>query len=34
MTIQFGDRATCTRYANSMVDLANEYQGLLTAKKK
>jgi tripartite-type tricarboxylate transporter receptor subunit TctC len=33
-TIQFGDRATCTRYANSMVELANEYQGLLTAKKK
>jgi tripartite-type tricarboxylate transporter receptor subunit TctC len=33
-TIQYGDRATCTRYANSMVELANEYQGLLTAKKK
>ncbi len=33
-TIQFGDRATCTRYANSMVELANEYRGLLTAKKK
>jgi tripartite-type tricarboxylate transporter receptor subunit TctC len=33
-TIQFGDRATCTRYANSMVELTNEYHGLLTAKKK
>jgi tripartite-type tricarboxylate transporter receptor subunit TctC len=33
-TIQFGDRAACTRYANSMVELANEYHGLLTAKKK
>jgi len=33
-TIQFGDRATCTRYADSMVELANEYHGLLTAKKK
>jgi tripartite-type tricarboxylate transporter receptor subunit TctC len=33
-TIQFGDRKTCTQYANSMVDLANEYRELLTAKKK
>jgi hypothetical protein len=33
-TIQFGDRASCTRYANSMVELTNEYHGLLTAKKK
>ena len=32
-TIQYGDRQTCTRYANSMVDLANEYRSLLTAKK-
>jgi tripartite-type tricarboxylate transporter receptor subunit TctC len=32
-TIQYGDRATCTRYANAMVDLANEYRPLLTAKK-
>jgi tripartite-type tricarboxylate transporter receptor subunit TctC len=33
-TIQYGDRKTCTQYANSMVDLANEYRELLTAKKK
>jgi hypothetical protein len=33
-TIQYGDRKTCTQYANAMVELANEYQGLLTAKKK
>ena len=33
-TIQFGDRKTCTQYANSMVELANEYRELLTAKKK
>jgi tripartite-type tricarboxylate transporter receptor subunit TctC len=33
-TIQYGDRATCTRYASSMVELANEYRDLLTAKKK
>jgi tripartite-type tricarboxylate transporter receptor subunit TctC len=32
-TIQYGDRATCTRYANAMVDLANEYRPLLTARK-
>ena len=32
-TIQYGDRATCTRYANAMVELANEYRPLLTAKK-
>ena len=33
-TIQFGDRKTCTQYANAMVELANEYRELLTAKKK
>ena len=31
--IRYGDRAACTRYARSMVDLANEYRSLLTAKK-
>lgn len=31
-TIQYGDRALCTKYANSMVELANEYRSLLTAK--
>ena len=33
-TIQYGDRALCTRYANGMVDLANEYRSLLSAKGK
>jgi tripartite-type tricarboxylate transporter receptor subunit TctC len=33
-TIQYGDRALCTRYANHMVDLANEYRSLLSAKRK
>jgi tripartite-type tricarboxylate transporter receptor subunit TctC len=33
-TIQYGDRALCTRYAKSMVELANEYRSLLTAKGK
>lgn len=32
-TIEFGDRALCTAYAKHMVDLANEYRSLLTAKK-
>jgi tripartite-type tricarboxylate transporter receptor subunit TctC len=32
-TIQFGDRQVCTQYARGMVDLANEYRSLLTAKK-
>jgi tripartite-type tricarboxylate transporter receptor subunit TctC len=32
-TIQYGDRALCTRYAKGMIDLANEYRSLLTAKK-
>jgi tripartite-type tricarboxylate transporter receptor subunit TctC len=31
--IQYGDRAACTRYAKGMVELANEYRSLLTAKK-
>jgi hypothetical protein len=33
-TIQFGDRALCTKYALHMVELANEYRDLLSAKKK
>ena len=33
-TIQYGDRVLCTRYARGMVELANEYRPLLTAKKK
>jgi tripartite-type tricarboxylate transporter receptor subunit TctC len=33
-TIQYGDRELCTRYAKAMVELANEYRSLLTAKKK
>jgi tripartite-type tricarboxylate transporter receptor subunit TctC len=33
-TIQYGDRKLCTEYANHMVELANEYRDLLTAKKK
>jgi tripartite-type tricarboxylate transporter receptor subunit TctC len=32
-TIQFGDRKRCTEYAKGMVELTNEYRGLLTAKK-
>jgi tripartite-type tricarboxylate transporter receptor subunit TctC len=31
--ILYGDRAACTRYARSMVELASEYRSLLTAKK-
>ena len=31
-TIQYGDRALCTRYAKTMVELANEYRELLTGK--
>jgi tripartite-type tricarboxylate transporter receptor subunit TctC len=33
-TIQFGDRALCTAYAKHMIELANEYRDLLSAKKK
>src|SRR5918994_3558863 len=32
-TIQYGDRALCTRYSRGMIDLADEYRSLLTAKK-
>jgi tripartite-type tricarboxylate transporter receptor subunit TctC len=32
-TIQYGDRQLCTRYAKSMIELANEYRTLLTARK-
>ena len=31
-SIQYGDRDVCTRYAKGMVELANEYRSLLTAK--
>ena len=31
--LQYGDRNVCTKYARSMVELANEYRPLLTAKK-
>ena len=31
--LQYGDRNVCTKYAQSMVELANEYRSLLTAKK-
>jgi tripartite-type tricarboxylate transporter receptor subunit TctC len=31
-TIQYGDRALCTRYAQGMVELANEYRSLLSGK--
>ena len=31
-TIQYGDRALCTKYSNEMITLANEYRELLTAK--
>ena len=33
-TIQYGNRELCSRYARAMVELANEYRPLLTAKKK
>jgi hypothetical protein len=32
-TIQYGDRKLCTEYAQGMIELANEYRTLLTAKK-
>ena len=32
-TIQYGDRQTCNRYVQAMIELANEYRELLTAKK-
>ncbi len=31
-TIQYGDRALCTKYSNEMIALADEYRELLTAK--
>jgi hypothetical protein len=31
-TLQYGDRGVCTRYAQSMVELANEYRALISAK--
>jgi tripartite-type tricarboxylate transporter receptor subunit TctC len=33
-TIQYGDRALCTRYAQGMFELANEYRSLLSARGK
>ena len=33
-TIQYGDRALCNQYAQGMIELANEYRSLLTAKGK
>jgi len=33
-TIQYGDRALCTKYAQDMIELAYEYRSLLTAKEK
>jgi len=32
-SIQYGDRQVCTGYANHMIELANEYRSLLSAKK-
>ena len=32
-TIEFGDRALCTKYSNDMVALANEYRDLLSARR-
>ena len=32
--IEYGDRQACNRYVKSIVELANEYRSLLTAKKK
>lgn len=32
--LQYGDRKSCTEYALSMVDLANRYRSVLTAKRK
>ena len=33
-TIQYGDRALCTRYSEHMIALANEYRDLLTARRE
>ncbi len=32
-TIEYGDRALCTRYSNDMIKLTEEYRDLLTAKR-
>jgi len=32
-TLRYGDRATCTEYALSMIELANRYQAQLTARR-
>lgn len=32
--LQYGDRKSCTEYALAMVDLANRYRPILTAKRK
>jgi len=32
--IEYGDRQACNRYVKSIIELANEYRSLLTAKKK
>jgi len=32
-TIEYADRKFCTQYANHMVDLANEYRSMLSAKR-
>lgn len=33
-TLQYGDRALCTKYAQDMIELAYEYRSLLTAREK
>jgi tripartite-type tricarboxylate transporter receptor subunit TctC len=33
-SVKYGDREVCTKYALAMVDLANRYRPLLTAKRK
>jgi tripartite-type tricarboxylate transporter receptor subunit TctC len=32
-SLTYGDRKSCTEYANAMIELANEYRTILTAKK-
>jgi hypothetical protein len=32
-SLKFGDQKTCTEYALAMVELANEYASILSAKK-
>ena len=32
--LKYGDRASCTAYAQAMVALVDEYRPILTAKKK